>query len=379
MSATSANTATEPSRETLRLSGAQLQSLLIFGAACAAVILFALVPATTRIAAAQLSGLSIGLVRTVGAGLFSLPLLLVLRARLPQTPKDWSLLLLYAFGNFAGFPMLFGIGVQHTSGSHAALIMAVMPLFIGLIGMVLERRLPRSIWFVGVAIAIGGETALVGMANAGKAAVASFDGDAIVFAACTLSAIGIVAGARLGARIGAFAATLWAITIASASLAPWAITRLLASSYGFADLGATTWVAILQITLGAAVIANMSWLWAVARGGLVRIAPIQFAQPVCALFFATTLLNEHLTTSLLLVAISIVLGTITACRGARPVAARKEAESPNLQPALQNAPPLAPEPGMIEALLALVDEPVDESTEEETARPSPSEPEFVLS
>jgi drug/metabolite transporter (DMT)-like permease len=375
----SANIATEPSRATLRASGAQLQSYLVFGAACAAVILFALVPATTRIAAAQLSGLSIGLIRTVGAGLFSLPLLLILRSRLPQTPKDWGLLLLYAFGNFAGFPMLFGIGVQHTSGSHAALIMAVMPLFIGLIGMVLERRLPRGIWFAGVAIAVGGEASLVGMGNASSSAVASFGGDAIVFAACTLSAVGIVAGARLGSRIGPFAATLWGITIASASLAPWAATRLLAARYGYADLSATTWTAVLQITLGAAVIANMSWLWAVSRGGLVRIAPIQFAQPVCALFFATTLLDERLTTSLLLVAVSIVLGTITACRGARPNLARQASNVASLQSGLKNAPALVPKPGPIEALLKLVDEPVDEPIETQPERLTSSVPELALS
>jgi drug/metabolite transporter (DMT)-like permease len=375
----SANIATEPSRETLRSSGAQLQSFLVFGAACAAIILFALVPATTRIAAAQLSGLSIGLIRTVGAGLFSLPLLLVLRSPLPQTLKEWGLLLLYAFGNFAGFPMLFGIGVQHTSCSHAALIMAVMPLFIGLIGMVLERRLPRGIWFVGVAIAVSGETALVGMGNTSSSAVASFGGDAIVFAACTLSAVGIVAGARLGSRIGPFAATLWGITIASASLAPWAATRLLTSRYGYADLSATTWTAVLQITLGAAVIANMSWLWAVSRGGLVRIAPIQFAQPVCALFFATTLLNERLSTSLLLVAVSIVLGTVTACRGARPNPARQASNVASLQSGLKNAPALVPEPGHIEALLKLVDEPEDEPVATRPTTPASSVREFALS
>jgi drug/metabolite transporter (DMT)-like permease len=259
--------------------------------------------------------------------------------------------------------------VQHTSGSHAALIMAVMPLFIGLIGMVLERRLPRCIWFVGVAIAIGGEASLVGMCNISGSTVASFGGDAIVFAACTLSAIGIVAGVRLGARTSPFAATLWAITIASASLAPWAATRLLAAPYGYADISGTTWIAVLQITLGAAVIANMSWLWAVSRGGLVRVAPIQFAQPVCALFFATTLLNEHLSTSLLLVVVSIVLGTVTACRGARPNPVPKKIDVLNDAPRLQHAPALVPAPCAIAALLELVDEPDDEPVQTRPVSP----------
>lgn len=62
-----------------------------------------------------------------------------------------------------------------------------------------------------------------------------------------------------------------------------AMVALEARTCGYQQLTAVTWAAVLQITLGAAVIANVSWLWAVSRGGLVRIAPIQFAQPVCAL------------------------------------------------------------------------------------------------
>lgn len=357
MSAMSVRFTAGSSREVSSSSTIRPRSPLVFAAACFAVILFALVPATTRIAAAQLSGLSIGLVRTVGAGFLSVPLLLILHPRAPRKLKDWCLLLLYAFGNFAGFPILFGVGVQHTSGSHAALIMAAMPLSIGLFGMLLERRLPRWTWFIGAAIAIGGEAILIGMGSLSSSAAASIGGDAIVFTACTLSAIGILAGARLGSRISPLAATLWAITIASAGLAPWAALRLLATPYAYQDLSAMTWAAVIQITLGAAVTANVSWLWAVSRGGLVRVAPIQFAQPVCALFFAGALLNEHLSPALLLVAAGIVFGTVTACRSARPGSTIKERDSAMPLPLLEDAPTLVPpEPARIRALLRLVQE-----------------------
>jgi len=345
-------------RRVSRSTAIHRSTSLVFGLACFAVILFALVPATTRIAAAQLSGLSIGLIRSVGAGLFAFPLLLILRLSIPRKSKDWCLLLLCAFGNFAAFPILFGIGVRHTSGSQAALIMATMPLFIGLLGMVLERRLPRWGWFVGATIAIGGETSLVVMGSANSSTGVSVVGDAIVFAACTLSAVGIVAGARLGSRIGPLAATLWAITIGGAALAPWAVLRLLGSPAAYQHLTGITWIAILQITVGAAVIANMAWLWAVARGGLVRVAPMQFAQPVCALIFASALLNERLSPALLLVAVSILVGTVIACRAGRPNSMTKKRDLASLPPYLQNAPSLVPpDPERIRALLKLVQQP----------------------
>ena len=355
MAAATAATATISRREATPSPTVSHQTSFVFLAACFAILLFALVPATTRIAAAQLSGLSIGLIRTVGAGIFGIPVLLVLRPSPARTGKDWFLLLLYAFGNFAGFPILFGLGVQRTSGSHAALIMATMPLFIGVLGIMLERRLPRWSWFFGMALAIAGETALVATGNVNSSTGASIGGDAIVFAACTLSAVGVVAGARLGPRMGAWAATLWAIVIAGSTLAPWAAVRLLASAQFQQHLTVGTWAAILQITLGAAVLANVSWLWAVSRGGFTRVAPIQFAQPVCALFLASALLNEPLSPTLLLVALTIVAGTVTACRGARPSPRAKKSAVAGALPFVKDAPSLVPpNPARMRALLKFV-------------------------
>ena len=294
------------------------RSTFIFVAACFAVVLFALVPASTRIAGLQLDGLSIGLIRAVGAGLLTAPLLIIFRLRPPSNIKDLGLLLVYAFGNFAGFPILFSLGIQRTSGTHAALIMATMPLLVGITGIVLDRRLPRLSWFLGMAIAVTGEVALVSLRNLGTPAGTTVSGDAIVFAGCALSAIGLAAGARLGSRINPLVGAFWAMTIAAFGLAPVAVVYALAAPSSYLDLTAMTWAAIVQITLGAAVLANIALVWALSKGGLVRVAPIQFGQPVCALFFASALLNEHLTPSLLIVAAAIVFGIVTASRGARP-------------------------------------------------------------
>jgi drug/metabolite transporter (DMT)-like permease len=293
-------------------------SLPIFGAACLTVVLFALTPATTRLAAAQLDGFSIGIIRAVGAGTVALPLLLLMRVAPPKKMADWCLLILSAFGSFAAFPILFSLGTQRTSGCHAALIMAAMPLFVGGTGMLLDRRLPRPSWFIGAAIAVVGEVALFAIRGGSASAKATITGDAIVLAGCILFALGVVAGARLSSRIHPISATLWAITVASVGLAPLAVIHWLTTPFAYHNFTATTWAAVIHITIGATIIANLSWLWALSRGGLVRVAPIQFAQPVCALLFASALLGERLNVALVLVASVIVFGTITACRGAGP-------------------------------------------------------------
>jgi drug/metabolite transporter (DMT)-like permease len=322
MSTLSVNVVTDAPRGASALLPSHIRSYLIFAAACFAVVLFGSVPASTRIAGHQLDGLSIGLIRAVGAGLLTGLLLLIWRLRPPRGAKDLGLLLLYALGNFAGFPILFSLGTQKTSGFHAALIMATTPLIVGLIGIFLDRRLPRLGWFAGAAIALTGEVALVGMGNVGSAAGATLAGDATVFAGCALSAVGLAAGARLASRMNPLAAACWAMMIAGVGLLPFAAAHALAAPHGYQDLTATTWtvttwVAMVVITLGAAVLANIALVWALSRGGLARVAPIQFGQPVCALFFATALLDERLTPPLLLVAAAIVFGIVTASRAAR--------------------------------------------------------------
>jgi drug/metabolite transporter (DMT)-like permease len=324
----------------LRWYSGQSSILPIFAAALLTIVLFALTPATTRLAELQIDGLWIGIIRSVGACVITIPLLLLLRLAPPKKTADWGMLILSAFGSFAVFPVLFSLGAQRTSGSHAALIMAVMPLFVGCAGMLLDRRLPRPSWFMGATIAIAGEIALIGIRSRGISN-ATAGGDAIVLVGCIFFALGVVAGARLSSRINPLSATLWAITIGSVALIPLAIVHWQTTAMDFHTFTATTWAAVFHITVGATIIANLSWLWGLSRGGLVRIAPLQFSQPVCALFFAAALLGERLNLTLILVAAVIVFGTVTACRGAR-TAANKELAPSKIWPGKHGVPVLAP-------------------------------------
>jgi drug/metabolite transporter (DMT)-like permease len=204
----------------------------------------------------------------------------------------------------------------------------------------LDRRLPRPSWFMGAAIAIAGEIALIGL-RSGGASNATVGGDVIVLIGCIFFALGVVAGARLSSRINPLSATLWAITIGSAGLVPLAIVHWQTTAIDYHAFTATTWAAVFHITVGATIIANLLWLWALSRGGLVRVAPLQFSQPVCALFFAAALLGERLNLTLILVAAVIVFGTVTACRGAR-TGANKELASVNRRRGKSKLPAAVP-------------------------------------
>jgi drug/metabolite transporter (DMT)-like permease len=284
---------------------------IVLLAAALTITLFALTPSTTRIAVTQIDGFSLGIIRSVGAGLLALPIVLILRLRPPNKLQDWGCLMVLAFGNFVGFPLLFGLGVQKTSASHAALIMAVLPLFTGLFGTAIDLRAPRAMWLVGAAIAVLGEAALVIVPSGTAWAEASLAGDLVVLLSCIMFSIGTVAGARLSSRIGAWPTTFWAMILASVGLAPLAV--LGAESVSWSILTSWTWVALLHLTVGATICANVCWLFALARGGVARVAPLQFAQPIVGVALAAIILREALTLPLLLAAATIIAGIVIAC------------------------------------------------------------------
>lgn len=279
-------------------------------AASLTILLFALTPITTQLAGAQIPGVTIGVLRVVGSGLFAFPLLLLCRVPIPAETESWTLVLVSALGSFAGFPLLFSIGVRLTSASHAGLIMATMPLITSILGLLMERRRPGLNWFAGTTLAFAGEALLV---SNGDATSGTIVGDAIVFIACVLCACGFAAGGRLAQRIDPLAATLWAIAVASLGFLPAAV--LMVGTVDWTALTSLTWAALLHITLGASVLAYMSWFWALSRGGIARVAAFQFAQPALVFIFAAIILREHLPAQLLVATLVVFGGIALARRG----------------------------------------------------------------
>jgi len=76
------------------------------------------------------------------------------RLPVPGNRRDWALLVVAGITSFALWPMLLSLGLARTSASHAALIMAMVPVFTGLIAAAFERRRPRAAWWIGVAVAV---------------------------------------------------------------------------------------------------------------------------------------------------------------------------------------------------------------------------------
>lgn len=282
--------------------------------AAAAVFVWGATPAATKFAVGEIDPLTAGLLRTVLAGTVALVIVLATRLPLPADRRGWSLLAVSAACSFAAFPLLISLALARTSTAHVALIVASVPVFTGLIGSFVERRRPGGAWWAGVAIAMAGEALLIGLRDRGAVLdETTLSGDLLALAACMVVSAGYVAGSRLTPRIGAWSATFWSLAIAGAVQLP--VLALLADRVDWPAVAMAGWYGMAWLVLCSSLLGYVAWYWALAAGGVSRIAPVQFVQPVISLILAVLLFGESMTGPLILSAVAILVGVAIARRG----------------------------------------------------------------
>ena len=81
------------------------------------------------------------------------------------------------------------------------------------------------------------------------------------------------------------------------------------------EADATAWGAVVFLAVVTSILGYVGWYWALARGGIERIAPLQFLLPVSGLALAALVLDERLTVPLAVGAV-LVIGGVTIARRA---------------------------------------------------------------
>ena len=274
-------------------------------------------PLFTKVAIAQIPPLQVGILRTVIAGVVALPLVALWKLRLPESNRDRALLVYSGFAAFVAFPLLFSIGQSSTSATHGALILATLPVFTSLFGTLLERRPVSASWAVGCGIALSGEALIIVWRTAGATASESMRGDALVLLSAVICSTGYVAGARL-AQSGytSLSTTLWGVGLAAIVLLPmtaWGVAR-----DGWPQAGAAAWGSVLVLALLTSIVGYIAWYWALAVGGISRVAGVQFTQPLFGLVLAALVLGERPGAITLVAAAGILSGAWLVQRSARP-------------------------------------------------------------
>jgi drug/metabolite transporter (DMT)-like permease len=202
---------------------------------------------------------------------------------------------------------MFTIGQSTTSAMHGALVLATLPVFTSLFGTLIERRRVSKTWIAGCVIALSGEAVVIVWRTAGATQGSSLRGDLIVLASSAICALGYVAGARLTqSGYASVPTTLWGAAGAALVLLPLMAWQLLETGAPHAD--AAAWGSILVLALLTSVLGYIAWYWALAKGGISRIASIQFTQPLFGIALAAIVLGERPAPITAVAAAAILLG-----------------------------------------------------------------------
>ncbi len=224
--------------------------------------------------------------------LIALPLALALRLALPATRGGWALLVTSALGGFVLFPVLFTLGLRDTSASHAALILASLAVFTGLIAALFERTAPPARWWLGAAIALIGEALLIGSRFGFETVEEALFGDLLIVASCAAASAGYVTGGRLSRTLGTWPTTLWGIAIGGVVLLP--ALPFAAAGVAWSAVGVSGVIAIGYLAVVSSLLAYVAWYWALGAGGIGRVGTWQFAMPIVSLGLAVVILAEPL-------------------------------------------------------------------------------------
>ena len=289
-----------------RLSAPVLVAVLVM-------VVWGATPVATRVATEDLDPLAVAVLRTVLAGIVAAPLLAVMGARPPTSGRARILLAVSATAGFVLFPVVYTIGQERTSAMHGVGILAGLPVFTGLYAACIARRLPGRWWVLGCAIALAGEAVIIAVRRSGTGAEATLVGDLLVFAAALVVSLGYVAGALLVPRgLSSAATTYWGVTLGALALLPLGLGLLLVGEPPPGDPEA--WAAVLFLAIVTSIVGYIGWYWSLAHGGIGRIAPLQFLQPLSGLVLAAIVLGERLTWPLAVGAAAVIAGVALARR-----------------------------------------------------------------
>lgn len=265
----------------------------------------------TRLIIAESDSFSFAAVRYGLAALFLL-IILVASRRIPRiSGRDLAWLTVFGVIMFSGFPFFMTRALEDTTAARGALMFATIPLLTIAIGSIfrVERMTIRKV--IGIVIAIGGSTLVLGE-NVSAAAPNALRGDGFMFLAMLSAAIFNVFSPRYLARYGNLPVVVYTMLVGSAALVGLALAFGRPFS-GSLDFDLQGWFIMFLLAIPGAALMNFVW-----GRSLQLITPTQATitiglNPVTALFLGAWVLSEPITFRILsgvaLLIIAIIVTT----------------------------------------------------------------------
>ena len=279
-----------------------------------------------RIAVEHVSPAELVFLRTAFAALVLLPLALLRREVGPVLAR-WQPLVLFAVIEIMIPWVLLGHAEQRISSSLAGLLVAAVPLF-GALAFLVTSHAERfsTAQLGGLVLGFAGVACLVGLdiGHIDMLAVAEMLGVAVCYAA------GPLVLARWFADVSGLGVMACALTLTALVYAPFGI------AHPPTDLPAKAWLSVAVLALVCTALAFVIFLELIKVAGPTRSTIITYVNPAVAISLGVILLDERITTGMLVGFPLILVGCVIAAGGRSATVATTE---PAAECALAEADP----------------------------------------
>ncbi|MCH4902409.1 MULTISPECIES: DMT family transporter [Pseudomonas] len=253
----------------------------------------------TRLAVLEFDPVFLTVIRATIAGALALCLLWLFRERRPARDQ-WLSLLIVALGVVVGFPLLTALALQYVTSAHSIVFVGLLPLATAIFGVLRGGERPRPVFWI---FSVLGSSLVVGFAIS-QGLTASPTGDLLMLAAILACGLGYAEGAKLSRTLGGWQVICWALVL---SLPVMAVLSVWLAPASFSGISVSAWVCLAYVSLFSMLIGFVFWYRGLAQGGIAAVGQLQLLQPFFGLALAATLLHEHVSVSMLVVTLGVIL------------------------------------------------------------------------
>jgi drug/metabolite transporter (DMT)-like permease len=189
------------------------------------------------------------------------------------------------------YQFLFVLGLERTKAGNAGLLLALVPIFAFLIGVLTKRESFSGRVVAGIVLSFVGVGAIVGAGSDGFSVGGTWIGDLMIIAAALCWGWYTARSVPLLMKYGWLAITGWMVIAGAVVLVPVSVPWLLAQNWQAIERSA--WVALLYSSLLSIVYTYCIWAYALIQIGVTHTSMFSNITPIVGLFGGWLLLGEQ--------------------------------------------------------------------------------------
>lgn len=258
------------------------------------------------------------LFRTVGAAALLGLVLAITGNRERSTPAKGDLWRLAGLG-VIGVPVnqgLFVLGLSLTSPAHAALIYALTPTVVLLVGVARGKERLWGVRLGGVAVAFAGVALVLGgpayFSPASRDVEETLRGDLLILAGTVAWGLYTALARGVIARVGAIRATTGALSFGALAYLP--LGLWLTAGVELQGVPTDVWLAVAWMVVMGSTVSYLSWYYAIKRLDPTRVAIFVNLQPIGTVLVTWAVMGKPLTWTLLAGGVLVVAGVLMTQR-----------------------------------------------------------------